>query len=149
MADLQWTFLKHAISCTLALLVVTTRLSPALNCKFGCNCSYNYLNCFCFVIFSIARCLSVCSMISALHALVTVFDFTHPPVTWSLLCFWYRGLQLPRTRLSTVGSRAFSVFVSCTWNALPLPLRQKPTLGSKGSLFSKTIDLSCFAHRIE
>ena len=40
------------------------------------------------------------------------------------------SLQIPRTRLSTVGSRAFSVFGPSTWNDLPLPLRQKPSLGS-------------------
>ena len=40
------------------------------------------------------------------------------------------SLQIPRTRLSTVGSRAFSVFGPSTWNDLPLPLRQKPSLDS-------------------
>ena len=40
------------------------------------------------------------------------------------------SLQVPRTRLSTVGSRAFSVFGPSTWNDLPLPLRQKPSLDS-------------------
>ena len=40
------------------------------------------------------------------------------------------SLQTPRTRLCTVGSRAFSVFGPSTWNDLPLPLRQKPSLGS-------------------
>ena len=40
------------------------------------------------------------------------------------------SLQIPRTRHSTVGSRAFSVFGPSTWNDLPLPLRQKPSLDS-------------------
>ena len=40
------------------------------------------------------------------------------------------SLQIPRTRLSTVGSRAFSVFGPSTWNDLALPLRQKPSLDS-------------------
>ena len=40
------------------------------------------------------------------------------------------GLQIPRTRLSTVGSHAFSVFGPSTWNDLPLHLRQKPSLDS-------------------
>ena len=40
------------------------------------------------------------------------------------------SLQIPRTRLSTLGSRAFSVFGPSTWNDLPLPLRQKPFLDS-------------------
>ena len=40
------------------------------------------------------------------------------------------SLQIPRTRLSTVGSRAFSLCGPSTWNDLPLPLRQKPSLDS-------------------
>ena len=40
------------------------------------------------------------------------------------------SLQIPRTRLCTVGSRAFSVFGPSTWNDPPLPLRQKPSLDS-------------------
>ena len=40
------------------------------------------------------------------------------------------SLQIPCTRLSTVGSRAFSVFGPSTWNDLPLHLRQKPSLDS-------------------
>ena len=40
------------------------------------------------------------------------------------------GLQIPHTRLSTVGFRAFSVFGPSAWNDLSLPLRQKPTLHS-------------------
>ena len=40
------------------------------------------------------------------------------------------SLQIPRTRLATVGSRAFSVFGPSTWNDLPLPRRQKPSLDS-------------------
>ena len=40
------------------------------------------------------------------------------------------NLQIPCTRLSTVGSRAFSVFGPSTWNDLPLHLRQKPSLDS-------------------
>ena len=40
------------------------------------------------------------------------------------------SLQIPRTRLCTVDSRAFSVFGPSTWNDLPLPLRQKPSLDS-------------------
>ena len=40
------------------------------------------------------------------------------------------SLQIPRTRLSTVGSSAFSVFGPSTWNDLALPLRQKPSLDS-------------------
>ena len=39
------------------------------------------------------------------------------------------SLQIPRTRLSTVGSRAFSVFGPSTGNDLPLPLRQKTLSG--------------------
>ena len=39
-------------------------------------------------------------------------------------------LQILRTRLSTAGSRAFSVFGPSAWNDLPLPLRQKPSLDS-------------------
>ena len=42
------------------------------------------------------------------------------------------SLQIPRTLifLSTLGSRAFSVFGPTTRNARPLPLRQKPSLDS-------------------
>ena len=40
------------------------------------------------------------------------------------------SLQIPRTRLSIVGSRPFSVFDPSTWNDLPFPLRQKPSLDS-------------------
>ena len=38
------------------------------------------------------------------------------------------SLQIPHTRLSTVG--AFSVFGPSTWSKLPLPLQQKPSLDS-------------------
>ena len=53
------------------------------------------------------------------------------------------SLQIPRTRLSTVGSCVFSVFSPSTWNDLPLPLQQKPSLDSFKSclrtfLFPKT-----------
>ena len=34
------------------------------------------------------------------------------------------SVQISRTRLSTVGSRAFSVFGPSAWSELPLPLRQ-------------------------
>ena len=52
------------------------------------------------------------------------------------------SLQTPRTRLSTVGSRASSVFGPSTWNDIPLPLLRKPSLDSFNSnpktfLFSK------------
>ena len=40
------------------------------------------------------------------------------------------SLQIPSTRLFTVGSRAFSVFGPSTRNDLPLPLRHKPSLDS-------------------
>ena len=58
------------------------------------------------------------------------------------------SLQIPHTRLSTVGSCAFSVFGPFTWNGLPLPLGKKPSLNffksnCKKCLFSKTIDLLC------
>ena len=58
------------------------------------------------------------------------------------------------TRLSTVGSRAFSVFGPSTWNDFPLPLRQKPSLDSFRSnlnniSFSKIVDLQCFLFRAE
>ena len=39
------------------------------------------------------------------------------------------SLQISRTRLSTFGSRAFSIFGPSTWNVLPLPLRNKPLSG--------------------
>ena len=62
------------------------------------------------------------------------------------------SLQIPRTRLfSAVGSRSFSVFRPSTWNDLPLPLRQKPSLDSfKSNLkknqknLSRIVDLPCF-----
>ena len=62
------------------------------------------------------------------------------------------SLQIPRTRLSTVGSRAFSVFGLSTWNDLPLPLLQKPSLDSfksnlKTFLFPQIVDLPCFLFR--
>ena len=47
------------------------------------------------------------------------------------------SLQIPRTRLSTVGSRAFSVFGRSGWNDL-LPLRLKPSLDSVEQL-SRTV----------
>ena len=40
------------------------------------------------------------------------------------------SFQILRTRLSTASSRAFSVFGPSTWNDIPLPLRQKPSLDS-------------------
>ena len=40
------------------------------------------------------------------------------------------NLQIPRTRLSTVGSHTFAVFSPATWNDLPFPLQQKPSLDS-------------------
>ena len=40
------------------------------------------------------------------------------------------SLQIPGTRLTAAGSRAFSVFCPFTWNDLPLPLRQELSLDS-------------------
>ena len=62
------------------------------------------------------------------------------------------SLQIPRTRLSTVGSCALSVFGPSTWNGLPLPLKHKPSLDSfkcnlKTVLFP-TIDLPCFQFHV-
>ena len=59
------------------------------------------------------------------------------------------SLQTARTRLSTVGSRAFSVFGPSTWNDLHLALRQKPSLDSfkcnlKTFFLLKTVDLQRF-----
>ena len=72
--------------------------------------------------------LSAINVSRALLRLIsaTVFNFAHPPVLSALLQIL--SLQIPRTSLSTVGSRAFSVFGPSTWNDLPLPLRQKPSL---------------------
>lgn len=39
-------------------------------------------------------------------------------------------LHIPRIKLSTFGSRSFSVSGPSTWNTLPLSLRQKPSLSS-------------------
>jgi hypothetical protein len=39
-------------------------------------------------------------------------------------------LHIPRVKLSTFGSRSFSVSGPSTWNTLPLSLRQKPSLSS-------------------
>ena len=46
------------------------------------------------------------------------------------------SLQIPRIRLSTVGSRALSVFGPSTLSDLPLPLRQNP-LWTHLSVFSQ------------
>ena len=54
------------------------------------------------------------------------------------------SLQIPHSRLSTAGSRAFSVFGPSTWNDLPFPLRQRPSLDSS---FPKPVDLPCFLFR--
>ena len=64
------------------------------------------------------------------------------------------SLQIPRTRLSTVGSRAFFVFCPSAWNDLPLPLRQKPSLDPfksnlKTFLFRKIVDVPCFLFRAD
>ena len=53
------------------------------------------------------------------------------------------SLQIPHSRLSTVGSRALS-FCPSTWNDLPFPLRQRPSLDFS---FSKTVDLPRFMFR--
>ena len=64
------------------------------------------------------------------------------------------SLQSPRTGSPTVVSRAFSVFGLFTWNDLPLPLQQKPSLDSfksglkKFLFFSETIQLPCFPFRV-
>ena len=55
---------------------------------------------------------------------MTVFNFTHPSVLSALLLI-LSASRLPRTRLSTVGSRAFD-FGPSKWNDFPLPLPQKP-----------------------
>ena len=62
------------------------------------------------------------------------------------------SLQIPQARLSTVGSRAFSVFGPSTWNDPPLPVRHNPSLGSfrsdlKMSLFPKQPTASFSAPR--
>ena len=60
------------------------------------------------------------------------------------------SLQIPRTRLSTVGSRAFSVLGASTWSDLPRRLRQKPSLDSfkcnlKTFLFSRNCRPAMFS----
>ena len=39
-------------------------------------------------------------------------------------------LRIPRTKLSTFGSRSFSAYGPSLWNTLPLSIRQKPSLSS-------------------
>ena len=39
-------------------------------------------------------------------------------------------LRIPRTKLSTFGSRSFSAYGPFLWNTLPLSIRQKPSLSS-------------------
>ena len=62
---------------------------------------------------------------SLLHCIsVTVFKFIHPPILSTL--HLSLSLQIPQTRLSTVGSWAFSVLSPSTGNDRPVPLWQKP-----------------------
>ena len=61
------------------------------------------------------------------------------------------SLQIPYTRLSSVGSCAFSGFRPSAWNNPPLPLRQKLSLDSfkcnlKTFIFFKTVALPCFSN---
>ena len=64
-----------------------------------------------------------------------------------------RFLNIPRSRLSTVGFRAFSVFGLSTWNDLPLLLRQKPSLDTFKSnlrtLLFEDFFLFLFLHTID
>ena len=53
------------------------------------------------------------------------------------------NLQIPRTRLSTVGVRAFSVFGPFTLNDLHLPLRQEPSLDSLKCNLKKKSSQNC------
>ena len=63
------------------------------------------------------------------------------------------SLQIPRTRLSTVGSRAFSVFGPSAWNNLPLSLIRTEILYGlvqvqpNAPLFPK-LDLPCCLFRL-
>ena len=70
-------------------------------------------------------------------------------VSQRVLFFTEALIQPPPTRLSTVGSRALSVYGPSTWDDLHLPLRQKPFLDSfrshfKGLHFQQKICLPCF-----
>ena len=50
------------------------------------------------------------------------------------------SIQILRMRLSTIGSRAFSVFDLSAWNVLPLPFRKKPSLDSFKSNLKTFLD---------
>ena len=77
-----------------------------------------------------------------------LFNFTHPPILSALLPILSASRFLV-PEFSGVGARAFSVLGPSTWNSLPLPLQQKPTLVFKSNcmtfLFPKTINLPCFS----
>jgi hypothetical protein len=51
-------------------------------------------------------------------------------------------LHIPRSKLSTFGPRAFSVYGPSIWNTLPLSLRQKPSLSS----FQSALKTFLFQH---
>ena len=93
----------------------------------------------------------LCALLRLISA--TVFDFALPPVLFAPLLILSFSLHIPRARLSTVGFRAFSVFGPSTWNDLPLPLRQKPSLDSfkcnlKTVLFPKLQTCHVFLFRV-
>ena len=87
--------------------------------------------------------LSALNILQALLRLisVTVSNFTHPPVLCSTSDTL--SLQIPCTMLPCT----FSIFGPSTWNEFPLPLWQKPSLGSfrsKNISFPKIVDLPYF-----
>ena len=67
---------------------------------------------------------TICYKYTMRTALPDLCDSLHlHTIPYSPLCFYSTlSLQISRTRLSTVGSRAFSVFGSSTWHDLPSPL---------------------------
>ena len=84
----------------------------------------------------------------ALLCLISVTVFIYTPSRTLRSASDTLSPQVPRTRLSTVDSGDFSVFGPSKWNGLPLPLRQKPSLGllpikHQDNHFYKEIDLLC------
>ena len=62
--------------------------------------------------------------LSLVFLFVTIFIFAHTSCTLHSASD-ILSLQMPHSRLSTVGSRTYCVFGPSAWNDLPLPLWQK------------------------
>ena len=124
-AKIQLRLLNTAYECTTVAPVERTLATAVALGSFwatSLSLSNNILIRFCCQVL-----LRMCKPALLCLISVTVFNISHYTPSCTLhSASDTLSLQIPHTKLSTVGSCAFSVFGPSTWNGLALPLHQKP-----------------------